>query len=407
MKKVTVIGIGRVGLPLALYLDSLGFQVVGIDRDASLIQQLRERRMPFSESGCDKLLERSTALFTADIQKAKDTSFIFITVGTPLRPHIETDLSHVDDVVRGLVPFLQRGQCVILRSTVAPATTEYVSALIERAGPLRIGTDIGLAYCPERLSEHHALEELRKLPQIIGCEDDLSYGMAVEVFETFNVKLLRSNYLAAELAKLFNNAARYLEFAIANQFALYASAFNQDVYEILTLCNQDYPRSFKYTPGLTAGTCLRKDFGMLNETSPGPDLFLTAWKVNESMPLHLVRCAERFRPIKGANVAVLGYTFKRNSDDARDSLVPKLIRYLERRMPESIVVCEPNITETSIDRYRNVDLQFALRDADVVFLAMDHECFSNRELVLGPLKPGAVLIDLWNCLNENTLVIVK
>jgi UDP-N-acetyl-D-mannosaminuronic acid dehydrogenase len=407
MKKIAIIGIGRVGLPFALYLESLGFEVVGIDKDVSLIQSLAAKKMPFLEAGCQELLEKSKALFMTEMEKIREADGIVITVGTPLMPHIETDLSNVENVLRSLIPYLRRSQCVILRSTVAPKTTQYVRTFLESHANLAIGSDLGLAVCPERLSEHKALEELKKLPQIIGCEDNLSYEMAVEIFGKFKVKLLRTNYLSAELAKLFNNSARYIEFAIANQFAIYANNFHQNVYEILQLCNEDYPRAFPYKPGLTAGTCLRKDFGMINELSSGPDLLLAGWKINEYMPLHLVELASKYKPLTGARVAVLGYTFKKNSDDTRDSLVPKLIRYLERQVPRSILVCDPHLTNEKIGRHRNVDLKTSLQEADVVFIAIDHNEFCDKKTVLEALQPGAVVIDLWNCLKENRIVIQK
>ncbi len=407
MKKIAIIGTGRVGLPFGLFLESLGFSVTGIDKDIALLKILRDRIMPFEEPGCQDLLTHSRIQFTDDISIIKNVDYIFITVGTPLMPHIETDLSNVEAVIKSLIPHMQKGQSIFLRSTVAPRTTEYVKSFLEEHSSFRIGKNIALAFCPERLAEHKALAELKTLPQIIGCEDELSYEKAIEIFAPFNVKMFKTTYISAELVKLFNNSARYIEFAVANQFAIYANEFDQNIYDILRLANEDYPRGFIYRPGLTAGTCLRKDFGMINELSPGSDLLLASWKINEFMPYHLIELAARHAEIKGAKVAVLGYTFKRDSDDTRDSLVPKLIRYIERKVPHEIVLCEPNLKTQVIERYANRNISEALQGTDIVFVAVNHKEFSNSNIIWKALKPEALVIDIWNCLGKNQVVLRK
>ncbi len=402
--KVAVIGIGRVGLPLSLYFESLGMTVVGIDRDSRLLESLARREMPFHEDGCQELLTRSTRVrFTDDYSAARDADYLIVTVGTPLHQHIETDLSLVRQVVDSLLPILHAGQTIILRSTLAPDTTGYLRQYIELRSPLRVGRDIGLACCPERLAENAALRELTLLPQVIGCEDDLSRERACRLFEKLGVKLLLTTYVSAELVKLFNNVSRYVSFAVANYLATVANDHGQQIHELIRMSNEDYPRGVIPSPGFTAGTCLRKDFGMINERFAGTDLLLSAWKVNEYMPYHLVENLTRHTSIYGKEVAVLGYTFKRNSDDTRDALTPKLIRYIERKVPSRIVVCEPHVRQPMLDGYANVDLERCLSSADIVFVAVNHECFSAKT-VLGPARAGTWIVDLWNCLGTDLVV---
>ncbi|OGQ07208.1 MAG: hypothetical protein A3G32_04335 [Deltaproteobacteria bacterium RIFCSPLOWO2_12_FULL_40_28] len=405
-KKIAIIGIGRVGLPFALYLDALGFDVVGIDRDQAMVEKVNQRKMPFIEPGCDELLTQSKMTCTTSYDAVSKVDYIILTVGTPLMSHIETDLSNIEHVLEIIHPLLRPHQCFILRSTVAPKTTDYVKKFIEKYTKLKVGINFGLTFCPERLAEHKALAELKTLPQIIGCEDNMSYEMAEKIFSTFGVKIFRTTFISAELTKLFNNTSRYIDFAVANQFAIIANNFGQNIYEILRLSNEDYPRGYIYSPGFTAGTCLRKDFGMINELSPGPDLLLAAWKVNEFMPYHLVELASRHVNLNTAKIAVLGYTFKSNSDDLRDSLVPKLLRYLERLVPKEVSIVEPNIQAQSIDGYPNLSLEEALKDADAVFIATNHDEFKTKK-VWDLLKKGCVLIDLWNCLGENKVTLIK
>ena len=157
----------------------------------------------------------------------------------------------------------------------------------------KVGKDIFLSFCPERLAENKALKELGQLPQIIGVEDNKTFSLVEKIFKRFKIKIFKTSFLSAELVKLFNNNYRYIEFAIANQFSIIANNFNQNIYDIIRMCNYDYPRGKIYDPGLTGGTCLRKDFGMLNEKNPGTDLFLSAWKVNEYIPLHLTETIDK------------------------------------------------------------------------------------------------------------------
>ena len=154
-------------------------------------------------------------------------------------------------------------------------------------------------------------------------------------------------------------------------------------------------------PGFTAGTCLRKDYGMVNELFSGSDMLLSAWKINEFMPFHLTELAQKYLPLNGAKIAVLGYTFKANSDDSRDSLVPKLIRYLERYVPQSIKIHEPNLKDKNLSGHPNVKLEDCLKDSNFIFIAMNHDEFKNFDKIAKTIDDDVVIVDLWNCLGKN------
>ena len=403
--KVSIIGIGRVGLPLALFLESLGCKVVGIDKDSEVLRDVRKKKMSFDEPGCAALLKKTKMTISPSIQSGvRGSDYIIITVGTPLYNHIESDLSYIKSVCTDLCGSLKEGQTIILRSTVAPGTTSYLKNFVEDNTSLKIGKNFGLAFCPERLAENQAIEELGLLPQIIGTEDNFSKKTTNKLFNLFGVELLFTNYLSAELIKLFNNVHRFTDFAVANQFSVIAEKYNQNIYEIINMANKNYPRGHIPSPGLTAGTCLRKDFGLLNESSPAPDLFLSAWKINEHMPFHLVNSAKKYTKIRGKTIAVLGYGFKKNSDDIRDSLVPKLLRYIEREVPKKVLLCEPNIPKKNIEGFKNTDLNSCLKKADIIFIAINHDAF-NKETILGKIKKNAWCVDLWNVLGQKQLVL--
>lgn len=397
---VCVVGTGRVGLPLGLSFIEAGVAAVGHDIDPDLRQTVNDGVMPFNEPGYDELIASRKFRVESDPSVASECSAIVVTVGTPLHNHVETDLSQIDRVLEALAPHLRSGQLLCLRSTVAPGSTEFVRRWIERYTDFVVGEDVFLAFAPERLAEGKAHSEVRTLPQIIGAEDPESRARAQLLFERLTLEILHTDFITAELVKLFNNISRYVHFAVANNFAMIADSFGANVYEVRHLANYNYPRSFIAAPGFTAGTCLRKDFGMVNEWNPYPDMFLAAWKLNEFMPNFLVENLGRRVTLHAKTVAVLGLTFKANTDDLRDSLVPKLWRYVHRQMPGEIRVSDHHVAdpvpEPGIGSPRNWPAEEAVRGADVVFVATNHDGYAELLRTVSAEAPDTWIVDIWN-----------
>jgi UDP-N-acetyl-D-mannosaminuronic acid dehydrogenase len=397
---VCIIGTGRVGLPLGLSFLGAGMRSVGIDIDSALIGQVNAGVMPFQEPGYDELVARRQFEIFDDPAIASKSAAIVITVGTPLHNHIETDLSQIERVLNEVTPHLREGQLICLRSTVAPRTTQFVRRWLERYTSLTVGVNLFLAFCPERIAEGKAFTELHTLPQIIGAEDPASGRRAANLFGRLTEEVLPTDYVTAELVKLFNNILRYVHFAMANEFAMIADEFGANIYEAKRLANYKYPRSFLASPGLTAGTCLRKDFGMINERSPYPDMLLSAWKSNEFMPAFLVEKLLKWTDIHGKIVAILGFTFKADTDDLRDSLAPKLWRYVHRQLPAEIRVSEHHvedpIPEPSVGSPRNWPLEDVLEGIDIVFVATNHSEYRSSLIELGKRAPTVWIADIWN-----------
>ena len=177
--KVAVVGLGRVGLPLALFLESLGMKVIGVDRDVSLIAKLRQRVMPFHEEGCDALISESAIEFTESAQQVREADYIVITVGTPLYNHIEADLASVRAVCTELIPVLRPGQTIILRSTVAPETTLYIRRFLEmRTGLACVAAPVEQTLLDMQASERFApqRQRARSEPRFLGARLRSSAG---------------------------------------------------------------------------------------------------------------------------------------------------------------------------------------------------------------------------------------
>jgi len=392
VKSVAVIGLGRVGLPLALSFADRGYRVIGVEKQASVIEAIRSAAMPFHETGTQELLERVLPTgrleCTTRVADAASADHIVLTLGTPALAHIEIDISDVRRVVDELMPLLHEGQTLILRSTVAPGTTEWLAGYLEQRRGFTVGEDIFVAHVPERIAENHFLEEISTLPCIVGGVGEGSASHASELFECFDTEIVHTTPVQAELTKIWTNILRYTHFALPNLLMMNCEQYGANVFEVIDLINHDYPRGGMARPGLTAGTCLRKDFAFSEERSNAPGMLLAVSRVHESLPLFLVEGLKRRTggTLRGRKVAVLGLSFKRDSDDVRDSLSFKLIRLLDRELAH-VARHDPHVPEQS------EPLETALSGADALIVATNHSAFEG---VLPQVPPEALVVDPWN-----------
>jgi UDP-N-acetyl-D-mannosaminuronic acid dehydrogenase len=390
-QKVAVLGIGRVGLPLALYLADRGHQVSGVDINSATVAVLEGGNMPFMERGAPEVLERTLGKGfrpTTDAGAVSDVDVIILTLGTPVDDHLNPDFSALESVLSDIGPRLRKGQLFILRSTVTPGTTEFVRRWLEKSTALVVGTDLYLAFCPERIAQGHSFSELPEIPQIVGSLDDASGEKAAEFFEGLSGPILRTDARSSEIAKLFCNVYRYIDFAIGNEFMMLADQHGRNIYEILRLVNEGYKRGGVKQPGFAGGPCLYKDGFFLVESTPFPDLLTTAWKINESLPSYLInRARTELGTLEGKKVLIMGLAFKRDMDDSRNSLSYKAIKILRRQSAE-VLLHDPYLAPG--------DLAPMLTAADLVIVATNHTEY--LELGLDGLKDvGSTLIsDVWN-----------
>lgn len=397
MKKinVAVIGIGRVGLPLALVFAKAGYKVFGIDTNLEIITKLKKGQMPFREKGANKLLQQqlnTNFIPTADKAVTSKCHYIILTLGTPVDENMNPSLVQIESAIKAIKPYLKPKQTLILRSTVSPGTTNYVANLL--------GKNVYLAFCPERIAEGKAIEELYEIPQIIGGINKASSQKATELFKVLPIKCFQTDPISAELTKLFTNMYRYISFAIANEFMILADKHNRDIYEIVNLVNNHYKRGGLALPGLTGGACLFKDGFFLINDIPFTDLISTSWKINESVPLFLIDCIRRRMSLAGKKTVILGAAFKANIDDPRESLSFKVKKALEREGAK-VVMHDPLIT-----KYKS-DLDDVLHNANLVFIATKHDYYLknlSRERIKNKASKNCLICDVWNIFSTNKIV---
>jgi UDP-N-acetyl-D-mannosaminuronic acid dehydrogenase len=411
--RIVVIGVGRVGLPLSLALIAKGLNVCGVDIDPALRSKINnERVMPFREPGFDDLLAAGKLRVHPSLDAIGDANTYIITVGSPLNAHLEADVGPLLEVAKELGPRLKTGDSVIFRSTLAPGLSSRMRKILEDISDLRAGNEFAFAYCPERLAEGAARRELATLPQLIGADDPASAEMASALFAKLGVRTLSASLREAEVTKLFCNASRYIEFAVSNALFVMAETLGCDPQRIFELANEGYPRPIAARPGLTAGTCLRKDFGLLVEGRPQGQMFIASWQLHESMPWFLIDSASRrLGGLSGKSTGVLGLTFKRDTDDLRDSLSLKLCRLLLRENVAELLVHDPfvsNIAELSDFVVRDVDDPIDLfTSCDVVFIATNHSQYTEEaaSYLAAANTRGTLVIDVWNALRQGTAYI--
>ena len=398
---MAVVGIGRVGLPLALSFAQAGVNVIGIDRNPEHVELVNSGVLPFIERGAEPLLKEAldSGTFTATTDATNTVAaaeVVILTVGTPLNQDLRADTSQLVSALTEIGSALSSGTLVITRSTISPGTTERIVApTLEKLSGLHLGEDLFVAFCPERIAEGKAVEELRELPEIIGGADEASADLAESVFRLLGKdKLLhRTDPTSAELAKLFTNVYRYVNFALANEYALIAEHYGKDAHHIIRILRDGYKRAPIPLPGPAGGPCLSKDGYFLIEELTFPDFVLTAWKLNDSVPAHLVR---RLRSrmeqdgvsLEGTKIAVLGQAFKADIDDDRLSPAIRVIEQLER-LGADVWVHDPYLSD--------IDLDDALRDARGIILATNHNMYYSLDLarIAELADPECVLVDAW------------
>lgn len=394
---VSVIGgAGHVGLPLGILLAANGNDVTLLDQDEERLDTIAEACLPFDEPGGEPLLEQAVAddqlSVSTDLSLVGDSDVIIIVVGTPIDEHHNPQIDNLLGIVDEITPHLSSGQLLTLRSTVYPGTSEVVADRLERSG-IDVGDDVFLSFAPERIAQHRAFEESVELPQLIGAFDDASYNYTRALYQTFvEADCLRLRPAEAELGKLFTNMWRYLTFAAANEFYLIADSFanhhDVNINRILDKTSQNYPRFNVPSPGANVGgPCLTKDGWFLVDNIPYNELVSASYQINEGMPAQIIDRMAQLRP-DPKKVTILGMTFKRNSDDIRNSVSFKLRKQLQLKGYSQVVEIEPNVDE--------FDDIADMEDSDWVILMTPHDEFSDLTAIRDAVdNKNALYCDIW------------
>ena len=378
-------GCGHVGLPLAIVMAHRELRVAIDDIDTSAVETVRSGRMPFMEEKAEPMLAEvinKNLIVDDDPTLISRSRIVVVIIGTPVDEHLNPTFHKIHRFFVSMMPYFVDGQCIILRSTVYPGTTEKVDALVRASG-----RRIHVAFCPERIAQGCAMRELVELPQIVaGCDDEAT-RMATDLFSRIAPSIMPMQPIEAELTKIFANVWRYIQFATANQFFMIATDYGLDFYRIYDALTRDYPRMAGLPKsGFAAGPCLFKDTMQLAAATESRfPLGHAAMLINEGLPDFVVQQMKSRYPLGDLTVGILGMAFKGDIDDTRESLSYKLRKILEYEA--RAVVC----TDPYVDDPRLVSLDEALERSDVLVLGAPHSDY--RSLVIPDGKP---VVDVWN-----------
>ncbi|MFT4286451.1 nucleotide sugar dehydrogenase [Nocardioides sp.] len=390
---VVVGGGGHVGLPLAIGFASRGLKAGVYDINQAAIDLINAGDLPFQEDGAKPVLEdvlaKGLLSATTDPAVVAKADTVIVVIGTPVDEHLNPDPRAVTRALADLEPHLRDGQLLVLRSTVYPGVTEAVERQLTRQGRV-----IDIAFCPERIAEGKAMEELFSLPQIVSGRSQEVRDRAAKLFGNLTDSIVELEPEEAELAKLFTNTWRYIKFAAANQFYMMANDAGLSYDKIRRALAQDYPRARDIPgAGFAAGPCLFKDTMQLAAfTDNSFALGHSAMLVNEGLPLYLVTRLEKKHDLSELTVGILGMAFKAESDDIRSSLSYKLKRILEFRA-KRVLTTDPYVTVDD----DLLPLKQVVAESDLLILAAPHAAYAE-------LDPSLPIVDLWNFLGAGGVV---
>ncbi len=392
---LTVVGgAGHVGIPLVLSFAAKGLKVNVNDLNLDSLACLKAGRLPFIEYGAEQLLANALRderlVFTSKPSEISSSGPVIVTIGTPVDEFLNPERHVIQQCIDMLLPYLRDEQLLILRSTLYPGTTDWISTYLQR-----MNRSFKVAFCPERIVQGYGVDELAGMPQIVSGNSPEAEEEAARLFRGIAPEIVMLDPIEAEFAKLFNNAYRYIEFAVTNQFYLIAKSAGLDYQRILRAMKYKYPRARNIpTPGYAAGPCLMKDTMQLtafarNEFSLGNAAML----VNEGLPLHIIADLRRRYDLGKMTVGLLGMAFKSEIDDIRASLSYKFKKMLNGHARE-VLTTDPFVTvDPDLLPFDEV-----VERSDLLILCTPHNSYRDADL------KGKPVVDVWGMLENVNLI---
>ena len=422
-RTVCIIGLGYVGLTLAVSMAEVGFRVIGVERRPEVVTNLVAGRPHFYEPKLPELLRRLVASgdlsISTSIPSGQNISSFFITVGTPLDTEGRVRLDMVESATHAVSASLEDGALVVMRSTLRLGTTRHIVSPILAAS----GKSFELAFCPERTVEGQALSELRYLPQIVGGMTPAASLRASTIFQFLTPTVVRvTEPETAEMIKMIDNTHRDISFGFSNEIARACDIAGVSAVEVIRAGKLGYSRTDLFMPGPVGGPCLSKDPHILSEGlrkfGVDVEIAMAARTVNEKQPTQvaelLYQLTSKFTNFpSNPKVSLLGLAFKGRpaTDDLRGTMAAPIMDALKAKFPHGIffgydaMVQPPFITEFGLNY--SPTLESAFTDASLILVLNNHILFENMPLAdLATLmrKPGLVY-DLWNNFSASDLML--
>ncbi|WP_025785655.1 nucleotide sugar dehydrogenase [Sporosarcina sp. D27] len=404
-KSICIVGLGYIGLPTAVMFSNHGHQVHGVDINEPVVKKISNKELHIEENGLQEYLNEAidSGMLTVSTTPQKADVFI-LAVPSPIKPDKTANLEYIRSAAKSIAPFVEKGNLVILESTVPPKTVQDI--VIPELVPtgLEIGTDVLVSHSPERVIPGKVFEELVTNDRIIGGVNKESARATSELYRSFvKGQLHETDDTTAELVKVMENTYRDVNIAFANELAKLAETIDVDIWEAIRLANF-HPRVNIHQPGPgVGGHCIAVDPWFLVELNPElAKLIHLSRKTNDGMPEYTAQLTVDLLSALNAEhpkVAVLGLAFKGNIDDMRES--PSL-DVIEQMTEKGLTVSayDPHIKSNNID-VQTQDLDEALKDASAVVILTSHDSFKQLDPAkVGTLMKDKLLIDAKNCIER-------
>lgn len=395
---IVVIGMGVVGLPAALMLARAEYKVFGVDIDKNIIDLLKKGKLPnqVKERELELFLKEPKVKSNLEVQQTPVRGDVFIiAVPTPLdKSRKKADLSFVKKACESIVPFLEKGNLVIVESTIPPLTCRNFVTPILESGGLLVGKDIFLAHCPERILPGNIYHEIVYNDRIVGGVNEKSSEMAKKVYATF-VKggIYKTDDVTAELCKLTENAYRDVNIAFANEIALVSDRLGIDYKEVVKLVNK-HPRVKVLNPGIgVGGHCIPLDPWFIYEVdSKNSQLIATSRAINDKMPEKIAgRIHDEIKGLKDPKVVAVGASYKSDVSDIRESPAIEIVKIL-RKDGLRVDHYDPLIGQYKYPK----TLVEACKGADILVILVPHKVVlkdlnKNRKKIEKALKTSKII----------------
>ena len=399
--KIGIIGLGYVGLPLAVAFAEAGDDVIGVDSDARRVERLRRSESDVEDIPSERLravAERFTA--TGEHEHLGSCDALVICVPTPLLNQREPDLSYIVDAAGALSAVLREGQLVVLESTTYPGTTrERLRPILEESG-LAAGRDFHLAFSPERIDPGRTDHTLRTTPKVVGGLTEACRDRAVSLYERICDEVVAvSTPEAAELSKLLENIFRSVNIALVNELAILCDRMDIDVWEVIEAASTKPFGFMRFDPGPgMGGHCLPVDPFYLafkaREYDFPTEFIELAGKINQNQPHFCVEKVQSAlndveRSVKGSRVLLVGVSYKSGVGDMRESPAIKIARHL-RELGAEVAYHDPHVAEVADLGLRSGELDSELRACDVACIVTAHPEVDPKDIV----EAAPLVVDL-------------
>lgn len=403
-KSICVVGLGYIGLPTAVMFANHGHQVHGVDVNEKTVKLIQNKQLHIEEDGLQERLETAieSGAFTADT-KPKEADVFIIAVPSPIKEDKTAEMEYVRQATKSVVPFLKKGNLVILESTVPPKTVENVMLPELIQSNLEIGTELYVSHSPERVIPGKVFKELVSNDRIIGGINNESAQMTSELYRSFvKGEMHETDATTAEMVKVMENTYRDVNIAFANELAMIAQGINVNVWEAIKLANF-HPRVNIHTPGPgVGGHCIAVDPWFLVELNPEKAKMIhLARQTNDGMPSYTAQLTTEILKAKGIEnpkISVLGLSFKGNIDDMRESPSVEVVQQFRQRNV-ALSAYDPHIKENNLPE-QTQNFQEAIQDSSALVILTDHSAFKNIDPTELVNLKHKIIIDTKNCIER-------